>query len=237
MMQAIKQSRSATPYWKYLAVTESKSTTFGFDRFRIYGDTSNLKIAIFRNNTAFEPTTGKLLDGEFISEQPFHSGGGWTASGFEHDFTFDLSAETGDIVIAIKNYNPTVHLCSQVYAFPSGFSATRGKNSQIYRWNFHTINPNPNADGTGNSIIRFNGGTLNNFNAPSQITTTKNYLTNCVFTSSEIDEFIIKLDANGQSNGVLEYNNSFQNPTVASRSAYDSLITKGWTITGTPPPA
>src|SRR5690606_9128636 len=67
----------------------------------------------------------------------------------------------------------------------------------------------------------------------------------CSFlTPSVIDEYIIQLDNNGKfappggPYPVLLYSlNNFSGvqPTNASRAAYDSLISKGWTITGRPP--
>lgn len=58
-------------------------------------------------------------------------------------------------------------------------------------------------------------------------------------SATVIDNIINQLDTNGVSNGFLNYSNQQggQVPTSASYTAYNNLITKGWTITGTAPPA
>lgn len=54
--------------------------------------------------------------------------------------------------------------------------------------------------------------------------------------SESVDRLIIDLDIGGVSNGTLNYSAN-GTPTSASYQAYIDLINKGWTITGTPPPA
>jgi len=222
--------------WKMFARTNSRDSTFAFDRFRIYGDVSKLKIGIFRNVNTWGTESGEILEGEFISEQPFHIGGGWTTAEFEHDFTFNLSGEVGLITLAIKGFNPNTHKCAQVYGFPTGYGDTRNKNTLIEYWNFHIINPDPTADITGISRFRMNHGEFYSFEAPSLIKTAEFNIQNARLTSAEINDVLIFLNNNRQSNGTLNYSNNWQNPSLASRAAYDSLISKGWTITGTPPP-
>ena len=52
--------------------------------------------------------------------------------------------------------------------------------------------------------------------------------------SGEVDQVIIDLDGHGLSNGTLNYD-AQADPTAASLTAYNSLISKGWTITGAVP--
>ena len=56
-------------------------------------------------------------------------------------------------------------------------------------------------------------------------------------TADELDDIITTLDSNGVLNGVLVYSSNAEDPTSSSYNAYQNLISKGWTITGTPPPA
>lgn len=57
-------------------------------------------------------------------------------------------------------------------------------------------------------------------------------------SSSDIDTIIIRMDANGFTDGTLNYSSQTPaaNPTHAALAAYNSLIGKGYTITGTAPP-
>lgn len=56
-------------------------------------------------------------------------------------------------------------------------------------------------------------------------------------SSSNIDNILISLDTYGLSNGHLDYSNQIpvSNPTLASLSAYNNLVAKGWTIIGNIP--
>jgi hypothetical protein len=55
-------------------------------------------------------------------------------------------------------------------------------------------------------------------------------------SSSEIDQIIIDLDTHGLSNGTLNYIGNPGSPTSGSYNAYNALVAKNWTITGTAPP-
>lgn len=65
-----------------------------------------------------------------------------------------------------------------------------------------------------------------------------NYINSFNSTPYVMDEIIIKLDNSGITNGTLslETTQSQTTPTSASRAAYDSLASKGWTLTGVQPP-
>jgi hypothetical protein len=56
-------------------------------------------------------------------------------------------------------------------------------------------------------------------------------------TQAELDQIIIDLEANGTSNGYFNYTLGTYTPTSASYTAYLALISRGWTIIGTAPPA
>ena len=55
------------------------------------------------------------------------------------------------------------------------------------------------------------------------------------FTAAVIDDVLIKLDGFGKNNGSLNYNGNPGAPTLAALTAYNNLISKGWTITGPVP--
>ncbi len=57
-------------------------------------------------------------------------------------------------------------------------------------------------------------------------------------SSTSLDNIIVNLDANGQNNGILNYSNQTggASPNIGvSGTAYNSLIAKGWTVTGNAP--
>jgi hypothetical protein len=56
-------------------------------------------------------------------------------------------------------------------------------------------------------------------------------------SQAELDQIIIDLEANGTSAGYLSYTTGTFNPTSASYTAYLALISRGWTVIGTAPPA
>ncbi len=55
-------------------------------------------------------------------------------------------------------------------------------------------------------------------------------------TSAGLDQMIIDLDQHGEFNGTLNISNTTGNLTVNATTAYNSLLGRGWTITGNAPP-
>jgi len=142
--------------------------------------------------------------------------------------------------------NDALHICitggpinakfSQVYAYPTGYGGTRGKNAELTSWHFAMVNPHVNADNTGNAYLRFENQNIINPVIPEQINANNIKFQNNNLWDGDIDKILIALDLNGLSNGILDYSGNSKPATVAGRPAYDNLISKGWTITGTPPP-
>lgn len=224
---------SGLPYkWRWFAITRSNQAAWAFDRLRLYTPKWHTKVAVFKNVSSYATNTGEVFNGELVDIQPFNSVGD-----FEHDFTFDLSFNINNdrLYICITGI-PENAKFSQVYAYPTGYSGTRGKNAELEEWHFNMINPEVGADTSGNAYLRFENQTIKNLVIPSYIRASNINLQNNNLQSEGIDEVLISLDNYGLSNGNLDYSNNSGNPTVASRSAYDSLISKGWTITGTAPP-
>jgi hypothetical protein len=62
-----------------------------------------------------------------------------------------------------------------------------------------------------------------------------NAFTNCALTAQSIENILVSLDTNGASNIILGIDggtNAGQSSwTAAATTAYNNLITKGWTIT------
>lgn len=212
------------------------NSEFFFDRWRIYGNTKSMKVAAFNDtaNTSKTDAKGRYIDypdelSEMIgSPQLFSSNGG-----YEHDFTLDLStASTSEVIICVSGFPENLDM-TQIYTSPTGFAATRNKNAQLKDIYLKQVNPSDylrldNQPGiivssdltpSGQTTINALNVLINNSNIPSNV----------------VDNIIIYTDRNGKSNGVLNYSGNSA-PTTNSRAAYDSLISKGWTITGTVPP-
>ena len=56
-----------------------------------------------------------------------------------------------------------------------------------------------------------------------------------LLTSTSIDNILISLNASGVENGSFDYHDNPGETSLTASVEYDSLIAKGWSITGTPP--
>jgi hypothetical protein len=257
MMQAIKHLSSGLDLsWEIVGTTphDVNNTAWGFDRWRLYYP-ENTMVALARAQTAcdntelyYDESTGRAyyIGGEVYQPQLFHSGGGWTNDVFEHDFTFDLSAiptadpneeYTTELYILIKNI-PEEAEFQQIYATPTGYGATRGKNANIISWDFNLFGVGENVGGSSTSIL-FGGQPLDYFflvTSTFPIKAKTIDFSNCQFDGAELDELLQCVDLGGVSNGTLKYNGNLDPPSANGRPYYDNLISRGWTITGTPPP-
>jgi len=231
-MQAIKQQRrdSLQDVWYQFAMTSSISSNWAFDRLRLYTANTNTKVGLFNasggaNTDAQGRTVLNTVD--LIVQQPFHSGEGWTSADYEHDFTFDLSTIGGNLKVAISGV-PTGADFTQIYSNPTGYGSTRGKDADISFWYFGGCNPTDYLRLENQPLYYIY---LDNSNIVKalhvRVDGTNLY-------NTHLDKLLIGLNNNGKSNGTLNY--SGRTVTVGGRVAYDNLISKGWTITGTPPP-
>jgi hypothetical protein len=212
--------------WIPMASTTSNSSTWAFDRLRLYTANWATRVQI-RNSDSTIVYSTKL----------FHAGSGWTASEFEHDFTFDLSFNTANdsLTVWISGV-PTGANFTQVYANPTGFGETRNKDADIEFWMLDVVNPS--------DYLRLENQPLAFLDFSTEYVGTKviNALNvrvdNAPMHYSYLESLLEYCDANGKSNGTINYSGcpQAQYMTAASRPAYDNLINKGWTITGTPPP-
>src|SRR5690606_37164339 len=87
-MRIVDLNRGTPIKWNHLAVTTRNSSTWGFDSLRLYHPNINTKIGIWTITDLMNDPN--MLNPTYGIEK-FHSGGGWTANTFEHDFEFDLS--------------------------------------------------------------------------------------------------------------------------------------------------
>ena len=200
-----------------LGRTNSSSSTWGFDRFRLYTPTQNTKVRI-------KDHLGNIVDTQSFS----------TTNSFEHDFSFNLSGNTGNAEWEIYIGGvPDNSQFAQVYAYPTGWSATRGLDADITYWNLNVVNPRNNGGTEG--YLRLNNQPLTNIDGATGILAKYVYLQNCLLISSVIDDVIIGCDNNGQTSGTLDYSNNPGSPTTTSLTAHNNLISKGWAITGPTP--
>jgi len=223
--------------WKNIAITTSSSSTWGFDSLKLFTTNPNVKIGLWSLNDLISDPN---LRNPTYGIQKFHSGGGWTNDTSEHDFEFDLSSNPIDgLVYAFAKGIDDNSYFKNIWAYPTGNINTRGKNSSLYSWDFDITKTPSIHQGAGTSIylqLQSNAG-LRSINFGSEV-----YIKDIVlndnnwFDFEELDRLLISINNSGESNGNLNYLNIGQVPTNVSRAAYDSLISKGWTITGTAPP-
>ena len=205
------------PNWQLVAKTTSNLAAWGFDRWRLYTPAWYTKVKMV------------MPDGSKLDPQPFSGGG------FEHEFVFDLSGN-------VNNEECSLYICgvplsadfTQLYAYPSGYSATRGINAQLTYWNYQVCNPN--------AYLRLENQNIADagfpINAATPIEATTIYLQNNQFTGYWLGLILKRIDEAGKSNVELNYsgNPGDGNISYTYRVNYDNIIARGGSITGTPPP-
>jgi hypothetical protein len=226
MNRAILETDLEEANWLPVAATNSNSSTWAFDRWRLY--TANWATRVKITDTTGNTTHGIKL---------FHAGGGWTADVFEHDFTFDLSFNTGNSELLVWiSAIPTGANFTQVYANPTGFGATRNKDADITKWYLNHVNPSDwlRLENQPLSIITF----APVYSETKMINALNVRVDNTPIGATYLEDILKWCDANGKSNGTINYSGcaNASNMTAEARPAYDNLINKGWTITGTAPP-
>jgi hypothetical protein len=225
MNRAILETDLEEANWLPVAVTTSNSSTWAFDRLRLYTANWATRVQIRYEN------------GDIVASELFHKGGGWTADTFEHDFTFDLSFNTANdnLVVYISGI-PTGANFTQVYANPTGFGATRNKDADIKYWYLDYVNPSDylRLENQPIEILYF----TENYQGQAVINALNVRVDGTPLGAIWLEAILVWLDANGKSNGTLNYENcpNASGMRAQYRQNYDNLINKGWTITGTPPP-
>jgi hypothetical protein len=226
----------------WFAKTTSNSSTWGFDRFRLYYPNWGTRIGLYSmedfNANAYQKANGQwVLDVAPTYGSKVFS----TTNGFEHDFSFDLSFNTSNAQIAIAIQSiPLGSEFQQVYSYPTGYGATYNKDADIVQWDFSVVNTGVNVGASATSMFFENQPLdalfwFDTTRTPKIFAKTLRFQ-NCLLIDVMLDKIINWTDAGGVTNGNLNYSGNPQAPTNASRAAYDNLINKGWTITGTAPP-
>lgn len=241
MMQAIKQS-SLPKKWYLLCATADKSSEMAFDRFRIDGDTSSIKVGVFFT----DDDAGTLFtegDKHYVTQsprqiQPFHSGGGWTTASYEHDFSFDLTGSkphdantTNGSTIVISGLKPENKIY-QVYAAPVGYSATRNKNASIISWHHGVGKVQAGGGDIGRLRLENQGYNVDAMSSMFGGQPKPIYAKEFDLRGSEpiyVDYAFQQLVDGGETNGTFR----FDNASVNSQSNKSTLESRGWTISGT----
>lgn len=221
--------------WYLLCDTVSNSNNWGFDRLRLYYPNGITMAGVFTENIGFDnddSREGALVIPDSLVPVQFSKFS--SDNEFEHDFGFDLSFNTSNARVYIGICEiPRDSEFTQVYAYPTGFSETWNRSADLYSFQLKICNPE-------NFLRLENQANLLYVYVPDSGIVNADFvrLDGTKIVSDHIDDIIIGCSLNGKINGELNYSNNLSGntPTVASRSAYDSLISKGWTITGTAPP-
>jgi len=198
--------------------TVSKSANWGFDRFRLYSSKWHTKVQVRRP------------DGSIVATKDFASGS------FEHDFSFDLSGN-------INNEEYSVYIAGvaatskfvQVYAFPTGFGGTYGRNAEITFWDFSQVNlVDDGANGIGR--IRFENQPITSLAGISNIAAGEIKFNNCQLDAETLADALIAIDNSGVLNGSFNYSGNLAAPAERALTAYNNLKdNKGWALTGEVP--
>lgn len=195
--------------------TRSNSATWAFDRFRLYNPDQYTTVMVKDHN------------GNVIGEQPFS-----TDLSFEHTFTFDLSGNVNndEWEIFIKGVPPNARY-EQIYAYPTGYSATRNKDADISYWNLNVVNPVGGS--TTDAYLRLNNQPLTFIEGALEVNSKFIYVNGTQLPPDNIDELIIGADLSGITGGTFDYTGLA--PTSASKSSWDSLKAKSWNMIGAVP--
>lgn len=209
------------PGYVLIGKTISNSSGWAFDRLRMYSNSLTARVAL---------TWG---DGTVIDIQPFS-----TTGDFEHDFLFDLSSNVDkeEILILLKGASLDKQDYTEVYMYPTGFDATRGKNAEITYWDLNYYNP-INDGHSSQGYFEAKGQPLNTIVGAEHFASILVNITNCNVDSKTIDKTMISLDRIGQLGGTFQYLGNTGAPTGAVLENYNNLVAKGWNIEGIAPPA
>ena len=221
--------------WRVFAETNSTQSAWAFDRFRIGSPSTAIEIAVFEDNQLVSGDFGANGSNEYgdfpvilntstakaLDVQPFSQ-----KSNFEHSFTFDLSASTGKKYIAIRNM---AGICYQMYAYPTGYSATRNKNAELTRFYAAALG---DVRTWANSIgrIRLDNQVMdaNPFGNWLLSYAKELRLDDTTFAAGEpVNTGLSVLDASEEVGGTF----TFAGLTHSNPQAFDSLELKEWTLT------
>jgi hypothetical protein len=203
--------------FRLFAKTISSSAAWGFDRFRLFTSKWHTKIQVRR------------LDGSVVATQSFAPDGA-----FEHTFSFDLSGNVTNEEYSVyiagvavgQNFN-------QAYAWPTGYSATTGKNAELTYWDFSQVNIVFSGT-TGR--IRFENNPIAAMAGLNLLAASEVNFANCQLDAETLADAIIGLDNSGISNGTFTYSGNLAAPAERALAAYNNLKdVKAWVMNGEVP--
>ena len=197
--------------------TVSNSASWGFDRFRLFNSRWHTKVQVRRP------------DGSVVATQSFAPDGA-----FEHTFSFDLSDNVNKDEYSVYIAGIAVgQVFNQAYAYPTGYSATTGKNAELTYWDFREVNV---AFSGTTGRIRFNDNPISKINVPTILLAAEVLFTNCQLGAEDLADAIIALDNSGISNGSFYYTGNLAAPAERALPAYNNLKNvKTWVMNGEVP--
>lgn len=204
--------------WRLFCKTVSKSPNWGFDRFRIYGNSWSTRIQVRRPD-------GTVVDTQYFSSN----------YGFEHDFSFDLSENVNNAEYEVYIAGvPASATTEQVYAYPTGYGGTTGKNAEISYWDLSQVSPEKNGANIGR--LRLENQPLTLIDGAANIKAGEIKLQNCQLGAENLADLIIGVDNSGVLNGTFDYSSNSAAPAGRALGAYNNLKNnEGWTLTGEVP--
>lgn len=202
--------------------TNSSSASWGFDRFRLFNPKWHTKIQVRRP------------DGSIVATKDFS-----TALSFEHNFSFNLSENTTNQEYSVYIAGvPEGAQINQVYAWPSGYGASTGKDADITFWDFSQANVFPDST---SGRLRFQNQPLhtlifNEVGGQKVLNCDEVRFPNCQLNAETLADLIIAVNNSGITGGSLEYQGNLAPPAERALSAYNNLKdVKAWSITGDAP--
>jgi len=216
-----------------MAKTISSNNTWCFHRFRLYT----------ANSITF--AEARMADGTVIDRQLFSTPGYVWGGGFEASFYFDLSFNTANDPIEIWLINiPTGATFQQLYAvgahaglavrYSEDANITGMSNAQLTYLNMGLLKF---TNGFSVSIVYLENQGLTKIDGGQEFRGKTLDISGNALPAADIDDCIIGADLSGGSSGYMDWSGGTNEvPTIASRPAYDRLVTKSWNLLGTAPP-
>lgn len=210
--------------WYVLGMSSYETTTFGFHRFRLYNPNNCTYVAIFNDNQTvkYPGTPHEVYDTSTMVDSAIFN----KSNGYEHAFEFDTTGLPYNFIIAISGI-PDTATFQQFYANYVEYSGVYNSSNLI---SFYLGICNPT------NFLRLDTCPLSsiNYDGVTQINADNIHVDNTSLSASDLDKVLEYADANGKSNGFLDYTNT-DTPTSSGKPYYDSLLAKGWTINGPQP--
>lgn len=252
LIELHKRRLNQTEKWYIVAATNSTNSAMAFDRLRM-SNNSGIEVGIIPpTTTTTQSTLGLDALGDYFTIpkgiveqiQPFHAGGGWTSTPDEHDFSFDCSnfdystsaGNTATIVIRGQKISSIVW---QLYAYPTGYSATRNKNAQLVVLDYSTMRTGNVSGQIARLRLTNQSGCfpyeyfLTGQSAPIRAKEVRMEGTG----GSAMDFMFQQLVDGGEVGGTLSYTANDRPGNQIAENNYDTLISRNWSITGGRPSA